>query len=81
MVEHGFFAHDSPLEGRETPWKRAAQEGTSASAENIAAGQATGEGAISAWWYSPGHHKNLLGGHARIGLGRHEETWTQLFGG
>lgn len=81
MVEHEFFAHDSPLKGRETPWKRAAQAGTSASAENIAAGQSTGHGAIQAWWHSPGHHKNMLGGHARIGLGRHENHWTQLFGG
>lgn len=81
MVEEEFFAHDSPLEGRETPWKRAALEGTSASAENIAAGQSTGEGAIRAWWHSPGHHRNLLGNHARIGLGRHESHWTQLFGG
>ena len=80
MVEHGFFAHDSPIAGRETPWKRAAQEGTSAGAENIAAGQSTGEGAIQAWWYSPGHHRNMMGGHARVGLGRHASTWTQLFG-
>ena len=80
MVEHGFFAHDSPVEGRETPWKRAAQAGTSASAENIAAGQSTGAGAIGAWWHSPGHHRNLLGGHSRIGLGRHQRHWTQLFG-
>ncbi len=81
MVEHGFFAHDSPLPGRETPWKRAAQAGTSASAENIAAGASTGEGAILQWWYSPGHHRNMLGGGARAGLGRHQNHWTQLFGG
>ena len=81
MVEHGFFAHDSPLPGRETPWKRAAQAGTSASAENIAAGATTGEAAIMQWWYSPGHHRNMLGGGARTGLGRHQNHWTQLFGG
>lgn len=82
MVEHGFFAHDSPVAGRETPWKRAAEAGTSASAENIAAGQSSGPGAVEAWWYSPGHHKNMLSaGHRRIGLGRHERHWTQLFGG
>lgn len=81
MVEHGFFAHDSPVPGRETPWQRAEQAGTSASSENIAAGTATGEGAIQMWWYSPGHHRNMLGGGSRTGLGRHQNHWTQLFGG
>ena len=42
------------------------------SPENIAAGQDTGEGAIHAWWHSPGHHKNMLGGHGRVGLGRRD---------
>ena len=81
MVEVGFFAHDSPVEGKETPWKRAALEGTSAGAENIAAGAAEGPDAIRMWWYSPGHHRNMLGGHRRVGLGRHESHWTQCFGG
>jgi uncharacterized protein YkwD len=76
----GFFAHESPVEGKTTPWQRAARFGTSAGAENIAAGQTTGAGANRAWWYSPGHHKNMLGGHARIGLGRSETHWTQMFG-
>lgn len=77
----GFFSHESPVPGKRTFGDRAARAGTTASAENIAAGQATGGGAISAWWYSPGHHKNMLGGHARTGLGRSESTWTQMFGG
>lgn len=76
----GFFAHESPVEGKKTPWDRAARFGTSAGAENIAAGQTTGAGANRAWWYSPGHHKNMLGGHSRIGLGRSETHWTQMFG-
>jgi hypothetical protein len=76
----GFFAHESPVEGKKTPWERAARAGTSASGENIAAGQSTGEGANRAWWYSPGHHKNMLGGHSRVGLGRSESLWTQMFG-
>jgi uncharacterized protein YkwD len=76
----GFFAHESPVEGKKTPWQRAARFGTSAGAENIAAGQTTGAGANRAWWYSPGHHKNMLGGHSRIGLGRSETHWTQMFG-
>lgn len=80
MVEHGFFAHESPVPGRKTPWDRAAEAGTSASAENIASGAATGSDTILQWWYSPGHHKNMLGGGSRTGLGRHQNHWTQLFG-
>lgn len=81
MVKHGFFAHDSPVSGRETPWKRAAARGSSAGAENIAAGQRTGEGATRAWWFSPGHHKNMLRSATRCGLGNHRSHWTQLLGG
>lgn len=80
MTTRGFFAHESPVSGRETPWKRAQSAGTSANAENIAGGVTTGAAAIDMWWHSPGHHKNMLGGHRRTGLGRHEKHWTQLFG-
>ncbi len=81
MHRLGFFSHTSPIEGKRTPGERAARAGTSGGAENIAAGQSTGRGAIEAWWYSPGHHKNMLGNHARTGLGRCEQLWTQMFGG
>ena len=80
MRELGFFSHTSPVPGKRSFSQRAARFKTSARSENIAAGQQTGEGAIRAWWHSPGHHRNMLGGHSRIGLGRHETTWTQLFG-
>ncbi|MGC6489523.1 MAG: CAP domain-containing protein [Planctomycetota bacterium] len=81
MATLGFFSHTSPVKGKERFGQRAANFGTSASAENIAAGQRTGHGAIRAWWYSPGHHKNMLGGHGRTGLGQHGTMWTQMFGG
>ena len=80
MVEHGFFDHTSPLPGKTSPGDRSRLAGTSGGAENIAAGQENGEGAIRAWWYSPGHHRNMMGGHARVGLGRHQDHWTQVFG-
>ena len=80
MVDNKFFAHDSPIPGKENPWKRAKLAGTSASAENIAAGTNKGEGAIQMWWHSPGHHKNMLARHTRTGLGRSGNTWTQMFG-
>ncbi len=80
MCTKGFFAHESPVPGRETPWSRAKAAGTTASGENIAAGTKLGAAAIQMWWHSPGHHKNMLGSHKRTGLGRYEEHWTQLFG-
>ncbi|MEM6675176.1 MAG: CAP domain-containing protein [Planctomycetota bacterium] len=81
MKELDFFSHDSPVDGKETFSKRAANFGASAHAENIAWGQSDAAAAIEAWWYSPGHHRNMMGGHARVGLGRFETHWTQLFGG
>jgi len=80
MATIGFFSHTSPVKGKQRFGQRAANFGTSARAENIAAGQRTGHGAIRAWWYSPGHHKNMLAGHARTGLGQHGSMWTQMFG-
>lgn len=81
MRKLGFFSHESPVPGKRTFGERAAAAGTSASAENISWGQASHVGAIEGWWHSPGHHVNMMGNHARTGLGRSETHWTQLFGG
>lgn len=81
MVEKKFFAHDSPVPGKATPWDRARKAGTTASGENIAAGTSTGAGANQMWFHSPGHFKNMFGaGHRRVGLGNHDKHWTQMFG-
>jgi hypothetical protein len=80
MQELGFFAHESPVPGKKGPGDRAARFGTSAGAENIAWGMDTPRGAILAWWHSPGHHKNMLGGADRIGLGCFANFWTEMFG-
>jgi len=80
MVEKKFFAHQSPVPGKREPWDRARRFGTTAHAENIASGADTGPGANRQWFHSPGHHKNMLGKHSRVGLGRHHQTWTQMFG-
>lgn len=79
MKEIGFFYHESPVEGKEHFAQRASNFGTSASSENISKGAPTGEKAIMGWWYSPGHHRNMLGGKARVGLGYHESHWTHNF--
>jgi hypothetical protein len=81
METLGFFAHESPVAGKKSPGDRAARFGTSGGAENIASGQESGPAAVQSWWYSPGHHRNMLGGHGRVGLGRHARKWTQMFGG
>jgi uncharacterized protein YkwD len=80
MVELGFFDHTSPVKGMETPEKRVAAEGANYSAENIAFGSASGEGAFDQWYNSSGHHRNIVGDHLSIGVGRHETHWTQNFG-
>ena len=80
MVEHRFFSHTSPLPGKRTVGDRARLAGTSGGGENIAAGQQNSRGALRAWWYSPGHHKNLMGSYGRVGLGKHGSHWTQMFG-
>lgn len=80
MKTLGFFAHESPVEGKKTPGDRAARAGTTGGAENIAFGQNSGRAAVNAWWYSPGHHKNMLSGASRIGLGQFESHWTEMFG-
>ena len=80
MVVHGFFSHTSPVSGKTSFGDRARLAGTSARGENIAAGQKKGMGAIRAWWYSPGHHRNMMGGSSRVGLGQDAEHWTQLLG-
>lgn len=80
MNKHKFFAHESPVEGKTTPWMRAANFGTKASAENIYMGRESGEAAIDAWWYSPGHHVNMMKVATRVGMGRFEQHWTQMLG-
>ncbi len=81
MAKNNFFAHESPISGKKTPWDRAANEGTKASGENIYMGSTAPAAANKGWFYSPGHHKNMFkGSHKRIGLGRYGRHWTQMFG-
>ncbi len=57
----------------------AAREKTTCSAENIAQGATTGEGAFWQWFGSPPHHANMLAAHRQIGVGRSETLWTEDF--
>jgi uncharacterized protein YkwD len=80
MATLGFFAHESPVPGKKTPSDRAQRFRTTASGENIAMGTLDGAVANEMWWHSPGHHKNMLGNHERVGLGKSGRHWTELFG-
>lgn len=81
MNKHDFFAHESPVPGKKTPGDRAAKEGTGWSGENIYMGNPSPNAANKGWFFSPGHHKNIFrAGHQKIGLGRYEKHWTQMFG-
>ena len=81
MATKNFFAHESPVPGKKSPWDRAKLAGTTASAENIFAGDQSPKGANGGWFHSPGHHVNMFGNHRRGGMGRYEGHWTQMFGG
>lgn len=81
METHNFFAHNSPLKGKKTPWDRAKIFSTTASGENIFMGSTDPLAANRGWFFSPGHHRNMFDPrHKRIGLGQHNRHWTQLFG-
>lgn len=80
MVEHKFFSHESPVEGKRSFSDRAKLAGTAASGENIAYGSRSGFDTNQQWFHSPGHHRNMLGNHARVGIGRSAKHWTELFG-
>jgi len=75
-----FFAHESPLPGKKTPWDRAKLFGTAASGENIMMGVRDGKAANLGWFHSPGHHKNMLGNHNRVGMGLVGAYFTELLG-
>lgn len=80
MEKLKFFSHESPVSGKKTPGDRAQRFGSSYSAENIAVGTIDGTAANQMWWHSPGHHKNMLGSHGRVGVGRSGIYWTEMFG-
>lgn len=75
-----FFSHTSPIPEKRRFSDRAARFGTRAISENIYMGRADGRMAHDGWFHSPGHHRNMLGRHTRIGVGRGGVYFTQLFG-
>jgi hypothetical protein len=81
MVKYDFFSHESPLPGKKAPNDRARRHGTSGGTENIYKGK-DGDSAVKSWMKSEGHRENILNkGLRRIGVGRWEDRYTQMFGG
>ncbi|MCU1410676.1 MAG: hypothetical protein JWR04_1383, partial [Rhodoglobus sp.] len=84
MAQRDYFSHTTP-EGLD-PFQRAEAAGQSASAENIAAGQATAAAVMESWMNSAGHRANILNcSLTRLGVGvsyggSYGIYWTQLFG-
>ncbi|MEQ8765120.1 MAG: CAP domain-containing protein [Planctomycetota bacterium] len=78
----GYFAHDSPTPGRETPGKRMILAGYPRPAgENIYTGSSSATAAHQAWFHSPPHHRNMLAeSHTAMGSGFAGGRWTQNYG-
>jgi uncharacterized protein YkwD len=84
MRTKGYFAHESPTPGLESPGKRCALQGYGGgTGENIAKGMGTGRAAFDGWFHSSGHHRNMINkGWTEMGVGRSGgDHWTQNFGG
>jgi len=80
MRLHGFFDHFAPEASVKDPFMRAKLCGTTASAENLAGGQATPSAVMTSWKNSAGHNANMLGNFKRVGLCRSGSAWGQIFG-
>src|SRR5690606_30655856 len=81
MDQADFFAHESPVRELTTPWDRAEICGTSANAENIAAGQNSPAAVMDGWRNSSGHDRNMRStGSSRVGIGKYGRYWGQIFG-
>ena len=81
MVNLGFFSHQSPVTGKTTFSDRGKRFGTLAHGENIFAGDTQAATALGFWMNSDGHRANILNAdYKRIGIGRVDKHWTQVFG-
>ncbi|MCX6876746.1 MAG: CAP domain-containing protein [Verrucomicrobia bacterium] len=79
MARLGFFAHESPVEGKTSPWDRARLAGFTgnASGENIFMGSPGFAAAYQAWFGSDGHRFIMFGEGANVlGVGIAGVHWT-----
>lgn len=82
MATLGFFAHESPVEGKKSPWDRARLAGFegSGASENIFAGSTSPNAAYNAWFASDGHRFNMFGNANTLGVGISGSHWTMMGG-
>ena len=60
--------------------QRCQREGAHYTGENIATGTDSGRTAMSYWFHSSGHHRNMIAAHRSMGLGNVGDLWTEDFG-
>jgi hypothetical protein len=83
MAARGFFAHESPVPNKKTPWDRArlAQFDGSASGENIFMGSPDAQSAYNGWFGSDGHRFIMFSqGPNCCGIGVVGIHWTFMTG-
>jgi hypothetical protein len=83
MARLGFFAHESPVPGKKSPWDRAKLAGFSGSAsgENIYMGSTNHQAAYDGWFGSDGHRFIMFSdGPNVLGLGIAGSHWTLMTG-
>lgn len=84
MAAGGFFAHESPVPNKKTPWDRArlAQFDGNASGENIFMGSPAAQSAYNGWFGSDGHRFIMFSdGPNCCGIGVVGIHWTFMTGG
>lgn len=83
MARLGFFAHESPVPDKKTPWDRARLAGFAgnASGENIFMGSTSFQSAYDGWFGSDGHRFIMFSdGPNVLGLGISGVHWTLMTG-
>ena len=83
MASKGFFAHESPVPHKKTPWDRAklAEFDGQASGENIFMGSANYQAAYNGWFGSDGHRFGMFSdGPNCMGIGISGVHWTMMIG-
>ena len=83
MARLGFFAHESPVPEKKSPWDRAKLAGFAgnASGENIFMGSAQFQAAYDGWFGSDGHRFIMFAdGPNVLGLGISGVHWTLMTG-
>ncbi|MGB1129212.1 MAG: CAP domain-containing protein [Haloferula sp.] len=83
MARLGFFAHESPIPGKKSPWDRAKLAGFkgNASGENIYMGSGSPQAAYNGWFGSDGHRFIMMaGGPNVLGVGIAGKHWTMMTG-